>query len=199
MKLLRKLTIKTCGDFRIARIKKLLIEAHGAKDAEGNDIDPVDGASVELLKIAGEVVRAKSGQTDKGSYTRLDGQFIGTDLTTGELYQSGACILPEFVGAQLGAAVLGANGGAVQFAFKISAKWQANAITQYEYEVESLMESKPTDSMARLLALAGIDASAKPKQLQAPAPTEPAAEPAAPPAAPAAEPAKPAAKSAGKK
>ena len=191
MKILRKLTIKTCGDFSIAKIKKLLIAAHGSKDAEGKDIDPEDGRSVELLKIAGECVRAKSGQTDKGSFTRLEGQFVGTDLTTGELYQSGACILPEFIGAQLGAAVLGANGSAVQFAFKILAKWKANAITQYEYEVESLMESKPTDSMARLLALAGIDAESKPKQLQAPA--APAAETSP------AEPAKPAAKSAAKK
>ena len=182
MKILRKLTIKTCGDFTVSKIKKLLVNAHGTKDDKGELVDPEDGSSVDLLKIAGEVTRAKSQQTDKGSYTRLDGQFIGTDLTTGELYQSGACILPEFVGAQLGAAVLGANGGAVQFAFKISAKWQGNAITQYQYEVESLMESKPTDSMQRLLDLAGI-AAEKPAQLPAPA----------------AEPAKPAAKSAGKK
>lgn len=190
MKLLRKLTIKTCGDFTVSKIKKLLIAAHGTKDYEGEPVDPEDGSAVDLLKIAGEVTRAKSGQTDKGSFTRLDGQFVGTDLTTGALYQSGACILPEFIGAQLGAAVLGANGGAVQFAFKISVKWQSNAITQYEYEVESLMESKPTDSMQRLLDLAGITVE-KPAQLPAPA-----AEPAAPPAA---EPAKPAAKSAGKK
>lgn len=159
MQILRKLTIKTCGDFTIARIKKVLQDAAGY-EADGKPKDIPDGTSVDLLKIAGEVTRAKSGQTDKGEFTRLDGSFVGTDLTTGELYQSGACILPQFIGAQLGAAVLGANGGTVEFAFKVAAKAKANTITGYEFAVHPLMDSKPSDSMQRLMALAGIEKKA---------------------------------------
>lgn len=159
MQILRKLTIKTCGDFTIAKIKKTLQEAAGY-EADGKPKDIPDGTTVDLLKIAGEVTRAKSGQTDKGEFTRLEGSFVGTDLTTGELFQSGVCILPQFIGAQLGAAVLGANGGAVEFAFLIQAKGKVNAITGYEFAVHPLMESKPTDSMQRLMALAGIEKKA---------------------------------------
>lgn len=155
MQILRKLTIKTCGDFTIAKIKKTLAAQHA--DEKG---DMVDGATSDLLKIAGEVTRAKSAQTDKGEYTRLEGSFVGTDLTTGELFQSGVCILPQFIGAQLGSAVLGANGGAVEFAFLIQAKAKANSVTGYEFAVHPLMESKPTDSMQRLMALAGIEKKA---------------------------------------
>lgn len=162
MQLVRKLTIKTCGDFTIKKVKELV----GKVD---------EGQSVSLIRIAGEVVKAETGQTDKGSFTRLGGQFVGTDLTTGELYQSGACILPDFIGAQLGAAVLSVKGSAVQFAFEIHAKRDDSAITGYSYGVKTLMTPEPTDSMKRLMGFAGIQAPA----LAAPAP---AADPAPAPA-----------------
>lgn len=158
MEILRKLTIKTCGDFTIAKIKKLLQDQAGYTDGKPNEIP--DGTSVDLIKIAGESTGAVTGQTDKGEFTKLTGSFVGTDLTTGALYQSGVCILPEYIGKQLGAALLSNKGTAVEFAFLISAKHKANAITGYEYTVKPLIESKPTDSMARLMALAGIEKKA---------------------------------------
>lgn len=141
MQILRKLTIKSCGDFTIAKIKGLLKEA-------------AEGSVVDLLKIAGESVGASTGETDKGSFTKLMGSFVGTDLTTGEMYQSGVCILPEFVGAQLGAAVLQSQ-GAVQFAFKIGAKRVDSAITGYAYVISPIGEVAQTDTQKRLLVLMG--------------------------------------------
>lgn len=169
MEIVRKLTIKSCGGFTVARIKELV-----GKVAEGE--------SVALLKIAGNSTGAKTGQTDKGEYTRLLGSFIGTDLITGELFQSGQCILPDFVGGVLGASLK--SGQAVRFAFEIHARRKDTAVTGYEYAVKPLMTAESSDAMKELAALAGIDLSKAPPAL--PAPT-PAADP-APTPAPAADP-----------
>jgi len=187
----KKLTIKTCGDFSPAKIRALLL-ALGPWQGEGDarkQVAPEDGTAIDLIKIAGEATGAQTGQTDKGQYTKLTGSFIGADLTTGELFSSKACILPEYIGSQLGDALLtaGDNGSSVQFAFQITAKQKASAITGYEFGIKSLMQSAPTDQQARLLALAGIAAPAP--KLEAPAPA-PAADPA--PAPVDGEPAKPA-------
>mgnify|MGYP003532524191 FL=1 len=172
----KKLTIKTCGDFSPAKIRALLL-ALGPWQGEGDarkQVAPEDGTAIDLIKIAGEATGAQTGQTDKGQYTKLTGSFIGTDLTTGELFSSKACILPEYIGSQLGDALLtaGDNGSSVQFAFQITAKQKASAITGYEFGIKSLMQSAPTDQQARLMALAGITAPAP--KLKAPESIKPA-------------------------
>lgn len=200
---LKKMTIKTCGDFSVSKIRAALL-ALGPQvvqpDGTTKQQPPEDGTALDLIKIAGEASGAESGQTDKGSYTKLTGQFIGTDLLTGELYSSRACILPDYIGAELGAALLGAGEGgqSVQFAFLITAKQKASAVTGYEFGIKSLMNIEPTDAAKRLMALAGITApaakvligSAPVLDVSAAAPAAAPAEPAAPAAAPAAKSAK---------
>jgi len=154
MQIVKKLTIKTCGDFTIKRINEVLQEKVG-KTPEGKDAPIPDGTSVELLKIAGECTNAKSAATDKGTYTKLSGNFVGTDMTTGEVYQSGACILPDYVGSQIGAAVINNEGRAVEFAFVIGAKAKENSVTGYEFTVSPLMDIAPTEAQQRLLGLIG--------------------------------------------
>lgn len=193
---LKKMTIKTCGDFSVAKLRAALLALGPmVKQPDGTEkrMAPEDGTALDLIKIAGEASGAESGQTDKGSYTKLTGQFVGTDLLTGELYSSRACILPDYIGAELGAALLnaGEGGQSVQFAFLITAKQKASAVTGYEFGIKSLMNIEPTDAAKRLMALAGITAPVK--QLESSAPAAAPAEPAAPAAAPA-----PAAKSAKK-
>jgi len=159
MQVLRKITIKTCGDFSIGRIKEVMTKA-----------ELKEGETTPLLKIVGECNGAKSGQTDKGEFTKLTGNFVGTDMTTGELYQSAVCILPEFVGAAIGAAAL--QSGNVRFAFEIGAKRKDNALTGYEFVVKPLIETKPTDAVLELMQLAGIKAPEVPT-LAAPAAAKP--------------------------
>lgn len=192
MEILRKITIKTCGNFTIARIKSLLF---GVTNDKGEQVGGVkEGESVALLRIAGNSTAAKTGQTDKGEYTKLLGEFIGTDLTTGELYQSGQCILPEFVGGTLGAALK--SGSAVRFAFEIHARRKDSAVTGYEFVVKPLMQAEASDSLKELAALAGIDVTKAPPALPPAAAPAPAVA-SAPAAAPAADPA-PAAAAKGK-
>lgn len=195
MEILRKITIKTCGDFSVKKIKELLDTRGAPVEKDGKQVPgPVaEGETVPLLKITGESNGAKTGQTDKGTFTKLLGNFVGVDLTTGALYQSQVCILPEFVGGALGSALLG--GAPVTFAFQIEAKRKDSAVTGYEFVVKPLINAKPTDKMLALMEAAGIQAPALALEAGAPAP---APAPADADPAPAPTPAASAAKSAKK-
>lgn len=172
----KKLTIKTCGDFSAVRIRELLL-ALGPKDADGKQTAPPDGTTVELLKISGEATSAKTGQTDKGQYTKLGGNFLGQDLIDGELFSSKECILPEYIGSQLGEALMqaGENGAVVTFGFKVAAKQKASAVTGYEFKIISTTQTELTDAQKRLMTLGGMTAPVP--KLAAPA-EAPAAAPA---------------------
>lgn len=160
---LKKMTLKTCGDFSPSKLRALLLAMGPTQteaDGTSKKVMPQDGTALPLLKIAGEASSAETGSTPLGSYTLLQGQFIGTDLTTGELYSSKKCILPDYIGSELGAALLaaGEDGKSVQFAFEIIVKQKASSVTGYEYSIKSLMNIEPTDTAKRLMALAGITA-----------------------------------------
>lgn len=165
MEYLRKLTIKTCGDFTTKKIKDLLatrgekveVDVTNADGTKGRAFVPgpvKPGEAVQLLKIAGNVSNAKTGQTQLGMFTRLSGSFIGTDLTTGEMFQSGQCILPDFIGAVLGDAAL--RGGNVQFGVLISAKRDDDAVAGYTYSVKPLIDTKPSPEMEKLMQATGM-------------------------------------------
>lgn len=151
LQILRKITIKTCGDFKLKKVKEIVASLK-------------EGESKPIIKVSGECINAKTGQTAMGAFTRLTGNFVGVDLTTGEMYQSGECILPDYVGAQLGAAILGANGKSVNFAFEILAQRVDNAIAGFAYQIKPIGDVSISESQKRLLAMLGVDADA-PKQI----------------------------------
>lgn len=156
MELLRKITIRTMGH-SLEELKKW---AAAAKKGEKRP----------LVRIVGETSGAKTGQhPERGTHTKLLGQFVGTNLVTGEVFQSGQCILPEFVGAPLGAAV--ASGDKAQFAVEVGQIADASSVVGYTFSVKPLMETKPSDQMQQLMKLAGINPDAQPAKLPAPAKT----------------------------
>lgn len=170
MEILRKITIKTAGNFTRARLNEVIAAAKLA-----------DAEQAPILRVAGESSGAKTGQTDKGTFTKLSGSFIATDLTTGAQYQSGQCILPEFIGAQLGAGLIG--GDSVRFAFEIAVQRKDDAITGYQFAIKPLMETKLSAPMLELATLIGIDPAAP--KLAAPSAAATPADAAAPAKAPA--------------
>lgn len=148
MELLRKLTIRAVGGWTVAKIKAKI---------EADKLE--NGQSVDIIKVVGKTTGAKTGQTDKGSYIKLSGEFYGTDMTTGEVFQSGACILPNFVSETIAAAL--AQSPAVEFGLAVGVKRSDDSVTGYEYTVKPLIEAKPSDAMQALLSAAGIDTAAK--------------------------------------
>lgn len=159
--LLRKLTIKGCN-----LSMKALKDAVSAVE---------DGANVPALKIVGKSTSAAHGSTDKGPYIKFGGDFYAVNLLTGESFQSGVSILPQFVALQLEAALKASN--SVEFGLEIGAKRNDTSVTGYEFTIKPLIEAKPTDTVSALLSRAGIDLAALPKPAAAPAPAPaPAAE-----------------------
>lgn len=134
MEALRKLTIKTAG-FDIAATKEA-VDAGKGKAA--------------LLNIAGIVNSAKPGQTDKGEYLKLIGDFRAVNLQTGEQFESSQAILPNFIADQF-AGIL-SQSGTVEFALQIGAREDKSSVTGYQFTVAKLIDSKPSDRMQELIA-----------------------------------------------
>lgn len=151
----RKITLRTCG-LTVDAIKDALKES-------------AEGADRELLKVAGVTVACAVGQTDKGEFIRLKGEFVAVSQITGEQFTSAECILPTFLGTTLQTAL--AQSEQVEFALSIGARKSAKSVTGYEFIARPLIKAEPNARMAKLLAVAGMD---KPLELAAPA--APAAE-----------------------
>lgn len=153
--ILRKVTIKGCG-WSMAAIKAATAETE-------------EGQTVDLLKVVGRTTSARKGQTDKGEYTLLGGDFFAVNLATGETFQSGKCILPNFISETLAAAL--ADSPACEFGLLIGAKNAPDSVTGYEFTVRPVVEAKRSESLAALMDAAGIDPNAP--RLEAPPKAEP--------------------------
>jgi len=136
--MLRKLTLKNTG-FDVATIKLAL---------EGK-------RSVELIKIAGVTTKAQPGQTDKGEYLKLIGEFRAVNLISGEVFESGVCLLPNFISDRIAGALNVSE--QVEFALAIGAKANPGSVTGYEFTCTPLVEAQPSDRMAGLLEACGMN------------------------------------------
>lgn len=126
----RKITIKTvCGKI---------------------DFEDVQKAGVlPLMDVYGVATRAKPGSTDLGAFVAFLGQFRATNLRTKERFESAKIILPKFLEESLYGA-LPEEGGQVQFAFRLSAKYNKDVATKYEYQAKSLIKPAESDILAAL-------------------------------------------------
>lgn len=149
----RKITLRTCG-LTVDAIKEALK-------------DSAEGADRELLKVAGVTVACAVGQTDKGEFIRLKGEFVAVSQITGEQFTSAECILPTFLGTTLQTAL--AQSEQVEFALSIGARKSAKSVTGYEFIARPLIKAEPNARMSKLLAIAGMD---KPLELAAPVAAE---------------------------
>lgn len=146
----RKITLRTCG---------CTVEA-----IKGAVSDIKEGENIELLKIAGVTTSCAVGQTDKGEFIRLNGEFLAVNQLTGEQFAASQTILPTFLGQMLQSALAASE--QVEFALSIGARKSAKSVTGYEFVARPLVNAEPSARLSKLLAVAGMD---KPLQLAAPA------------------------------
>jgi hypothetical protein len=137
MEMLRKLTIRTCG-FDTATVKMAL----------GSE------PSVSLLRIAGIAQEGQPGQTDKGEYLKLKGEFRAVNMVTGEMFEAATAILPSFITDRIAAAI---KAGPVEFALEIGVKSDPSSVTGYQYTAQPLVDAKPSDRLAGLLQASGMN------------------------------------------
>lgn len=133
--ILRKLTIATCGWDQAA-----------IKAALGTS------AKIDLLKVVGVCQSAQAGTSPMGEYVKLIGEFRGINMSTGEIYASTRCILPNFIAEGISYA-LGTSDN-VEFGILIGAETKTNSVTGYMFTVKPLIEPKVNDQLERLMLIA---------------------------------------------
>lgn len=138
MNITRKITLKNCG----ASQKVLKEQVSKVKNGE----------TIPVMRVVGIATGYKPGQTDKGEYLLLLGEFSAVNLITGGQYQSAKAILPNFI-AESFQPVLDRNGNA-EFALEVLVERKDDAVAGYQFVARPLMESKSSDRMAELIAIA---------------------------------------------
>lgn len=109
-----------------------------------------DGKKLDLADIYGVATKAKPGQSDYGPFVAFLGDFRAVRLSDKATFQARKIIFPQFIEEELyGAFPDGVNGN-VEFAMRISAKFDKDAATKYVYEMKPII--KPAES-AQLSAL----------------------------------------------
>ena len=143
----RKITTKTMLNGEKVDIEKLIA-------AEGKRLFVGD--------VYGIANRFKPGASDLGPYVKFLGSFRATGAD-GEVYESNVLILPKFLEEQLHA-VMSSEGeaGGVEFAFRLTVKYDKDAATKYVYEAKSLLPAKEADALAQLAERVGAAVKALP-------------------------------------
>lgn len=164
--ILKKITVKTCG--AKPDIEKLIEykKQHGAT------------AVMPLLAVMGIASDFKAGQNETTGtpYVKLLGQFKAVNHDTGEMFISGACILPGAASDLIYGALAGlkVEGGSVEFALRIGVRFDDTAVTKYVYVVEQVYSPEKADPLTALearvseaLRLAAPKAAPEPELAQA--------------------------------
>jgi len=109
-----------------------------------------NGKPVPLFRVYGNVNNVKYGSTDKGEWTRFDGQIEAVNMNTGEVFRSGGLFLPPsvtpFLEGQLLQAKKDENFVSLQFAYDVQVKKSAVPIG-YEYVPVNLLGTSEQDPL----------------------------------------------------
>lgn len=96
--------------------------------------------------------KAGAGKDGMGDYIKFLGQFRAINVETGQIFKSGAAILPgaapDLVYGALRA--MGEQGGAVEFGFNFGVRFDPTAATKYVYDVQQITEVGQSDPLAQL-------------------------------------------------
>ncbi len=149
MKLISKISTKTCK----AAPKLKLVEV------DGKQVPRCDGDQ-HLLRIVGIASAQENVDTDFGTSIKFTGQFEGTNISTGEVYRSTVCFLPDTGAGMLSGVVV--DDQIVEFAFDIHAE-ASNNNNGYQYVVEPLIKMNAADPLEQLKL--SIASSVKPLTL----------------------------------
>jgi len=141
-------------------VKKLTLKTIGCGKTEISAAVKGKTEAIVLASILGISNEARPGQTDMGSFLKFIGSFQATNHLTGEVFSSAVALLPDVIADQLGAAIH--QSGEVEFAVQILARADEKSAVGYVYSAKPLIEAKPSDKFAALMAKAQAAAPALP-------------------------------------
>lgn len=129
-------------------VAKLSVKAVGAKP----EIAKINDKETDLCLFMG-IARGlvvKTGKNDD-PVLALVGDFEGTNLTTGEVLQSGVLYLPSGIAEMYTSKLEGDSPAPIKFAVKISSFPAANPIG-YSYKATPVVQAADSDPLAELRA-----------------------------------------------
>lgn len=106
---------------------------------------------LHTMRVMGMANALRSGETDKGEFTALLGRFRAIHPTTGEVFESGQCFLPNVALNLIRGAV--SQGNTVEFAYDIIAELDESANMGFAYRIENLVQEEK-DPFERLMTSA---------------------------------------------
>lgn len=109
------------------------------------------GKRADLCDLYGIATRAKPGNSDYGPFVAFVGTFRAIRLEDKAEFESSKIILPAFIEEELFAAFNGEQNANVEFAMRISAKYDAEAATKYVYDMVPLIKPKENAQLANLM------------------------------------------------
>lgn len=160
-KILKKLTIR---EFIGKKSEILAIAITGKASKEATT-----GAPVKMMRVLGQCTGFKADESDNGPYVQLSGQFVATNMITGEEVATARAILPDAIGEQVAGAVK-AGAESVDFAVEIYVEFDEAAATIYKFSAKSLIPMatpQPIQALMAKLQALGVTLTA-PKLLEAP-------------------------------
>jgi len=140
-KLIKKITPKTV----LGKIKSI---AHDLTE------------TTPVMRVVGIARGLSTGEGDYGSWVKFKGDFSATNLLTGDVFRSPACILPGIAGDLIESAVMDSENNGVEFGFDITLE-PSDSPVGYEFSAIPLLETKEETPLDSLMALVN-DAHALP-------------------------------------
>lgn len=143
MNILKKITVKSV----VGNVKKLVIDGTLAEN----------GGQMNVMRVFGNAVGLKTGESDNGPWTAARGQFKAIALTgenEGVEFVSSVCFMPDVAMDMVEAQMMADGVSSVEFAFDISIVADEDSATGYVYTANPLLapeEDNPLDRLASTL------------------------------------------------
>lgn len=132
------------------RLRKITLGTIGAQPDMEKLLEK-EGKKQDCADIFGVATKAKPGSSDFGPFVAFLGSFRAVNLQTKQVYEASKLILPRFIEEELYGAFGEDGTGNVEFAFRVSAKYDKEAATKYVYDMKSLLPVKENAQLSGLL------------------------------------------------
>ena len=126
-----------------------LVKKIAVKSVCGNIEPPTE--QVAIMRIIGSVSKLEVIETTYGESTKFKGDFLATNLDSGELFRSSVAFLPSIVEG-LVANSFDEENSPLEFAFDIFVSPSDNGEKKYQYTAKPLIEAAKSDPMMQFMS-----------------------------------------------